>query len=191
MTEDQSTWGQTAQLRVEVLAWQILLRHSCVQLADLAAHPHDCLSSDALDAAAEHVEAAGQLLGALDDVRSRPGARPATTWRCCTRSSVVVGLGAGYAFTRRALSGLRRDQETSQVAPAVGGLAGAVGAAVALHATERAGSWWLPGLLVWSVALATAAVCDAWTERVPTTTLRTVAVAVVPLMLAAAAASSD
>jgi hypothetical protein len=59
---------QTAELRVEALAWQMMLHEARAQLSNIAAHPHGRLRRRTLDVVAEHLLAAEKLLRALDDV---------------------------------------------------------------------------------------------------------------------------
>lgn len=65
-----------------------------------------------------------------------------------------------------------------------GGIAGVAAVLVARHA----GSWWLlPAALVWTCALAAAAVCDSFTQRVPTGLVRQGAAATAILVVVASA----
>jgi len=66
--EDAATGEQTAELRGEALAWQMLLHQASAQLSNLAAYPHGTLRRTTLDTAAEHLRSAEKLLRALDDV---------------------------------------------------------------------------------------------------------------------------
>jgi leader peptidase (prepilin peptidase) / N-methyltransferase len=104
--------------------------------------------------------------------------------------AAVIGIFAGAELVPHGMAqlGLSASRRLVLVARAVGGLA-AIAGVVAVY---RAGSWWLlPALLVWAVALAAVAVCDAATQRVPTSLVRRAAVAVGVLVVIAAAGAVD
>jgi len=65
---DAATPEQTAELRGQALAWQMLLHQASAQLSNLAAYPHGTLRRTTLDAVAKHLRSAENLLRALDDV---------------------------------------------------------------------------------------------------------------------------
>jgi leader peptidase (prepilin peptidase)/N-methyltransferase len=70
-------------------------------------------------------------------------------------------------------------------------LAGAAAGVAAALVARHAGSWWLlPAVLVWAYSLAAAAVCDGFTQRVPTALVRQGAVATIVLVVAASAAAA-
>lgn len=78
-------------------------------------------------------------------------------------AAVPVTVVAGLRLL--GVSPLPRPGPVLGLSAAAGALAGVVAGVVAL----RAGSWWwLPAMLVWSVSLTAGAVCDAWTQRIPT-----------------------
>jgi hypothetical protein len=66
--DDTASSEQTAELRGEALAWQMLLHQARAQLSNIAAYPHGRLHRRTLDVVAEHLFAAENLLRALDDV---------------------------------------------------------------------------------------------------------------------------
>jgi leader peptidase (prepilin peptidase) / N-methyltransferase len=100
--------------------------------------------------------------------------------------AAAVGVLAGGALVSRGMAQLALGASRRLVLSArvIGGLAGVAG----VIATDRAGSWWLlPALLVWAVAVAAAATCDAATQRIPTPLVRQAAVAVALLVVVASA----
>jgi leader peptidase (prepilin peptidase)/N-methyltransferase len=75
-------------------------------------------------------------------------------------------------------------------APLPGRVSCGLGAAAAVIAAHRAGSWWLlPALLAWALGLCAAATCDALTQRIPTRVVRPAQLTAGLLLLAAAAAT--
>src|SRR4051794_8713204 len=102
----------------------------------------------------------------------------------------AVGVLAGGALVSRGMAQLALGASRRLVLAArvIGGLAGVAG----VIATDRAGSWWLlPALLVWAVAVAAAATCDAATQRIPTPLVRQATVAGALLVVVAAAGAGQ
>ena len=92
------------------------------------------------------------------------------TWPVIVVGGLAAGAGIplGKVLVERGFAQLALPPPRSVVSQ-VGGAAAALAGAVAVLATRHAGSWWLlPALLVWAYALASAAVCDAVTQRIPT-----------------------
>jgi leader peptidase (prepilin peptidase) / N-methyltransferase len=105
---------------------------------------------------------------------------------------IAVGAVAGCTLTPRAVNQLRPAVTVGRLARLTGGVAGAVGALLALDASHQAGNvWWLAPLLTWAITLTVAANCDAWAQRMPTPILLTGALVVIPLLIIAAGASHD
>lgn len=114
-----------------------------------------------------------------------------TTWPAIVVGGLAAGVGCplGTALVDRGFAQLALPRPQS-VARRFGGAAAASAGAVAVLATRHVGSWWLlPALLVWAYTLASAAVCDAVAQRIPTPLVwRGGLVAVALVVLASAAA---
>jgi leader peptidase (prepilin peptidase) / N-methyltransferase len=77
---------------------------------------------------------------------------------------------AAPALTVRGLRQLDAQQGRATLVLSLAAASGTVGAVLAVAAARHvaAPQWWLPSLVTWAVTLATAAVCDARTQRLPT-----------------------
>ena len=104
--------------------------------------------------------------------------------------AAVAGVLLGSRLVERGLRQLQVAVDYRRLrlwSPLAGAAAGVAAALLARHA----GSWWLlPAALVWAYSLAAAAVCDGFTQRVPTALVRQGAVATVVLVVAASATAS-
>lgn len=102
------------------------------------------------------------------------------------------GLIAGPALSYYGLAHLTGRKDRSWFVTVAAAAAGGVGAAAAVSAAHRTGSWfWLPALLIWAVTLSAAAVCDACTQRIPTPLLSAGAILVLTLIVPAAVVTGD
>ena len=93
-----------------------------------------------------------------------------TTWSVLAVGGLAAGVGfpLGIAFVERGFAQLALPRPRSVVRQ-FGGAATALAGLVAALATRHTGTWWLlPAVLVWAYTLASAAVCDAVTQRIPT-----------------------
>ena len=107
-------------------------------------------------------------------------------------AALAVGVGATFCpwLANRGLNQLKATvdyRRISLVSLLVGATAGVSAALVARHA----GSWWLlPAALAWTLTLATGALCDAFTQRIPTAVVRQGAVITGALVIVASAAAA-
>jgi leader peptidase (prepilin peptidase)/N-methyltransferase len=107
-------------------------------------------------------------------------------------AALAAGVGASFCpwLAKRGLNQLKATvdyRRLSLVGLLVGATAGVAAALVARHA----GSWWLlPAALAWTLTLATGALCDAFTQRIPTAVVRQGAVITGALVIVASAAAA-
>lgn len=93
-----------------------------------------------------------------------------TIWPAIVVGGLIAcaGIPFGAGLIDRGFAQLAQPSPSPLVKRA-GGVAAALAGAVAVLATRHAGSWWLlPALLVWAYTLASASICDAATQRIPT-----------------------
>jgi leader peptidase (prepilin peptidase) / N-methyltransferase len=106
-------------------------------------------------------------------------------------SAAAVGLLGGSTLTAKGFSQLDRPGQLNLRLDVGSRVAAGIAGTIAVVATERAGWWLLPGLLVWAYVLAAAAVCDASTQRVPTPLVRQGGVATAALLVGGSAITRD
>jgi leader peptidase (prepilin peptidase) / N-methyltransferase len=106
-------------------------------------------------------------------------------------AAAAVGLLGGPTLTARGLSKLDCDGRFTPQLNVGSRVAAGVAGTAAVVATERAGWWLLPALLVWAYVLAAAASCDASTQRVPTPLVRQGGAATAALLVGGSAITGD
>lgn len=129
----------------------------------------------------------------MTDVCTERGALMATIWPAIVIGGFVVCAGflLGTGLVDRGFIQLALPSPQPIVRHA-GGVATALAGAVAVLATRHAGSWWLlPALLVWAYTLASASVCDAATQRIPTPLVWRGALVTAALTVLASAATGN
>lgn len=101
--------------------------------------------------------------------------------------AALVGTLAGRRLVDHGLRQLDVGASTRWVRPA-SYAAGALAGVAAVLSVRHAGSWWLmPSALAWAYALTAGAVCDGFTQRVPTPLVRQATVVTGVLILIASA----
>lgn len=108
----------------------------------------------------------------------------------------MVGTLFGATLTPVLLAhGLRRVGRNVPFDPYVcwaGALLGCTAGAAAIGASIQAGTWWLAAaLIVWACALVAAAACDAITQRVPTSLVRSCGAITGALLIAGSTLHDD